>query len=177
MGLDDFLRVGNHQLSVVVQKSIEHLEYFRRCKIELVKYDPVAISHCSYKRPLLEHEVAHCVADVRSEIFLNVRVCVVVDSDKFVPGAECKILHERRFSCVKTLAKRREKTVRRADNTPALVGPCNRTGKRSTLIARTIFFKLVIIEPVRINLVSSSGGCGPNLIQNPSTKQASDAAR
>ena len=98
MGLDDFLRVGNHQLSVVIEKTIEHLEYLRRCKIELVKYDPVAIPHCSYQRPLLEHEVAHCVADVCSEIFLNVRVRVVVDSDKFMAGAECKVFHERRFS-------------------------------------------------------------------------------
>ena len=71
---------------------------------------------------------------------------------------------------------KKKKMAGRADDTPALVGPCKRTGNRSTLIARTIFFKLMIIEPVRINLGSSSGGCGPYLIQKPSTKHASAAA-
>ncbi len=60
-------------------------------------------------------------------------------------------------------------------NIPALVGPCKSTGNRSTLMARTMFFKLAAIESVKIKCGSSRGGSGPNLIQKPSTEQASDA--
>ncbi len=41
MTLDHFLCAWNHELAVIVQKSIQHLKNFRRGKIELVECDPM----------------------------------------------------------------------------------------------------------------------------------------
>ena len=90
---DDFLSVRNHQLSVVVEEPIQHLEYFRRRKIQLIKDNPMTFSHGSDKRAFLENKVSHGVTDVCAKVFLDVRVCVVVDANKLVACAKSKILH------------------------------------------------------------------------------------
>ena len=53
MTLDNFLCVWNHELAVIVQKSIQHLKNFRRGKIELVEYDPMPLPH-------RRHQVCAC---------------------------------------------------------------------------------------------------------------------
>jgi hypothetical protein len=46
------------------------------------------------------------------DVLLNIRVCVIVDSNKLVASSQCEVLDERRFACVKTLAKIQYKTAK-----------------------------------------------------------------
>ncbi len=101
---------------------------------------------------------------------------VIVDSHELVASAQSEILHQGRFawrdvSEGESTLKNRKKCV-----SPALVGPCNKTGNRSTLMARTMLLKFEVIDNVSMKFGSSRGGQGPYLIQNPSTEHASDSA-
>ena len=40
--LDDFAGLGNQQLAVVVQKTIQRFQHIRRRQIQLVQHEPVA---------------------------------------------------------------------------------------------------------------------------------------
>jgi hypothetical protein len=53
----------------------------------------MTFSHGSDKRAFLENKVSHGVTDVCAKVFLDVRVCVVVDANKLVACAKSKILH------------------------------------------------------------------------------------
>jgi len=41
--LDDLLRLGNEQLSVVIQQAIQCLENFGRSKVQLIQHDPITL--------------------------------------------------------------------------------------------------------------------------------------
>ncbi len=90
---DDFLGVRNHQLSVVIEESIQHLKNFRRRKVQLIEDNPMTFSYGSDERAFLENKVSHSVTDVCAKVFLDIRVRVVVDANKLVTGAKSKILH------------------------------------------------------------------------------------
>jgi hypothetical protein len=100
MRLDDFLSVRDHQLSVVVEKPVQHFKHFRWREIQLVKYNPMPFSHCGDERTLLEDKVSHGIAHICAKVFLDVGVCVIVDAYKLVTGAKGEILHKRRFACI-----------------------------------------------------------------------------
>ena len=48
------LRLPDEQLSVVVEEAVERLKDFRRCEVELVEDDPVAVAHRIDQRTFAE---------------------------------------------------------------------------------------------------------------------------
>lgn len=85
MSAHELLGFGNVQLAIVVKHSIERLEHFARCQIQLVQQDPVAFSHRLYEMALLKSETrCRRVDHVRANVLGQVRVVVVVDTHKFI---------------------------------------------------------------------------------------------
>ena len=54
---DRLLQLGHEKLAIIVQESVKRLEDVRRCQVELVEDDPVALSHSLDQRTLLKRQV------------------------------------------------------------------------------------------------------------------------
>ena len=66
-------------------KPVESFEDFAGGEVELVKDDPVAGAHGGDEGALAEHQAAGLVGHVATQVLLQVRLLVVVDSHTAVP--------------------------------------------------------------------------------------------
>ena len=94
MWAEHLARRGKHKLAIVVEKSVERLEYVGGRKVKLVENDPVAVSQCPDEEPVLEDELACCrIGDVRAEVFLDVGVFMVVDAHEPMTSSSSEVFN------------------------------------------------------------------------------------
>ena len=97
--LDDFAGLGNEQLAVVVQKTIQRFQHIRRRQIQLVQHEPVATAQGGDEQALGEDKLALGIGSVRAQVFLDVGVLVVVDAHEPMPRAAGEVFHGAGLAC------------------------------------------------------------------------------
>lgn len=98
MRFNHLLRLNNLQLSVIIKQPVKCLEDLWWCEIKLIKYNPIAVSDSLDEHSLLEHKFAILVIgrwDIWSEILLNIRVHMIIDTNHLVVGHIGQVLNRR----------------------------------------------------------------------------------
>jgi hypothetical protein len=145
---DDLLRLGDDELSVVVEQSVQSLEDVGRGEVELVENDPVSSSDRSDEDTFLEDELAGVgIGDVRSEVLLNIGVLVIIDSDETVTRSPSKVLDRTRLSARRRTLDENGEPIRRDDS--GEINKLGLDGGRENVVGRLVDLLRSSLEPER----------------------------
>lgn len=71
MRLDRLLRLGNKQLAIVVENSVEGFEHLGGRQVEFVEYEPISFAHRLDQNALLEDNLAVLIGAITANVFLK----------------------------------------------------------------------------------------------------------
>jgi hypothetical protein len=81
-----FLRLGDEELAVVVQKAVQRLEHLAGREVKLVKDEPVPAPEGGDEEALAKLEAAVRRRCVTAEVLCKVSMLVIVYANTLVPG-------------------------------------------------------------------------------------------
>ncbi|BFZ54412.1 hypothetical protein PYCC9005_001448 [Savitreella phatthalungensis] len=93
MGSNDLLRVWDEELAIVVEQAIESLENIRRREVELVQDEPSTFTDGLDEDALLKHQIPAGIGCVRSQVFLQIGMLMVINANEWMACALRKILN------------------------------------------------------------------------------------
>jgi len=81
MSLHCLLSLDDEEFVIVVEESIESFKHFRRCEIQFIKNHPISISNSLNEDTFLEMKLSASSWNIRADVFLDVCVLMIIDTD------------------------------------------------------------------------------------------------
>ena len=86
MWLNGLLSVGDEELAIVIEETVESLKNLSGSQIELIKNNPVTMTNSGCETTVDESQLPVLVRNIVTEILLDFGAFVVVDTDKLMAG-------------------------------------------------------------------------------------------